>query len=794
MHRRLLTTVCAASIAFAVPAAARAQSLLGETPRPVEPARTGPVRPLESVILGPVAKAGEAAPKRVNRVLAFEQAADDLRLEGEFDAARLTFTLDPASVAEGGDLVIGYRNAVSVMPEASLLSVRVNGALAGEFPVRSPSGEDRHTLSISPALLRAGVNEVRLEIVQRHRVDCSMEATYELWTEIDPSLSGFRPRRNREINDFNALRTIARAAGEPTDLRLVLSEGSGSAVLDMAAPAVQLAALALNRDDIAVTVADRPGQGPGIDLFIATDNDPVSVLSAPQGTAYGLSVVPGADEQRAAMVLRAPSARDVPGILLAAINGPLKPELDSGIRAPRSGEIHVEPSSTYTLSDVGYEAKPFSGRLFRTRFDLVLPADFYPAEYATMDLALHAATSPGLKPTSQFLVRVNGHIVKSLPIRDTAGEVFEGRRMELPLRAFRPGRNQIELLAELEKDADDRCIFSERDESQPRFILLDNTEIRVPALARVARLPELSAMAGAAWPQSEQGTVTFNLMRPDSRAVSAALTVMTKLATTARSPLPVRFSFGAPAEDDTNSIVIATRRAIDDFGRLGNSAFLTGNDEITFALDTAKEDEIADPIATSSVGLPGAALLPAAQTPDPDALLQAFRQTARGEEAGAPSLAARIGNGLSDMTERFVRWLNYQRPQDTVALVAPKHKATLMQRPAVTGNGTVTWLTADQPSDLGTAARLLAAPAVWNQIEGESVTLDLDTGTLSSQRPQGFFEHRIEDWSIGNLRRITAAWFSDHFRVYVAALLALLAIFAVIVGRAVPKMGVRTDQ
>ena len=151
------------------------------------------------------------------------------------------------------------------------------------------------------------------------------------------------------------------------------------------------------------------------------------------------------DNDRARVVLHAASSREIPGMLVAAIEGPLKTVLDTGIRAERKGEIRAEASSVYTLASTGYVAAPFSGRLFHTKFDMVLPSDFYPAEYATLDVALHAATSPGLKPTSQLLVRVNDHIVKSLPMGDTDGDVFSGRRLELPLRAFRPGRNQVEL-------------------------------------------------------------------------------------------------------------------------------------------------------------------------------------------------------------------------------------------------------------------------------------------------------------------------------------------------------------
>jgi hypothetical protein len=738
-----------------------------------------------------------AAAARDHLLIAFEQPKSALTLEGEDDAVQLSFMLDKAILPAGGDLVIAYRNAVSVMPEASVLSVTVNGTPIGEFAIRSPSGFDRQRLAISPALLRPGLNQVRLRAVQRHRVDCSMEATYELWTEIDPHLSGFRPYRANRPNDFANLRTIGRNDDGLTDLRLVLPENAGAEALNRAAPLVQTMALALNRDDILVSVAETPGSGPGIDLVVVTDEAPAASGSGSINPAdmrssappYGLSVSVGADPRRAKVSLRTATSREIPGMLLTAIEGPLKDLLDNGVRAKRNGEIRAEASSAYTLADAGYVASPFSGRLFRSSFEMVLPADFYPAEYATMDLALHAATSPGLKPTSQLLVRVNGHIVKSLPMRDANGEVFSGRLMELPLRAFRPGRNQIEVLAELERRADESCLFAERDETTPRFILLDTTEIRVPELARVARLPELAAMAGSAYPYAGSAGVDVHALKPDAHSISTALTMIAKMSLAAGAPVPARVAFGPPAADHRgNALVIAPKRAMEDLARLGPATFPQAPARINFAYDYT----LTDPISTASINLPGAAL-PIAMTTDPVALLDAFRQTTRNLGDGANTVES-LGDMINDGFRSFRHWLNYERPSDVAPLVEPRRKAVLSQRPGVSGDGVVTWLTADSPLDMIDASTMLADPSVWNRLEGENVVLDLDKRSIRTMRPEGYFSHELKDYGPGNLRRVAAAWFSDHFRIYVALVIGLMAVFAIWLGRAVPKAGVRTDR
>jgi cellulose synthase operon protein B len=788
MHKLFSSLAAVALLGTSAAPVAMAQSLLSEPP---VAAPTVSLQGLgQSTILSTrPTHAATVAAGRDAGLTAFEQPRSSLRLEGEDDVINLTFVLDAQNIAAGGDLVLAYRNAVSVMPENSLVSVMVNGSPVGEFPVRSPSGFDARSIAVSPAVLRAGVNNVRLRAVQRHRVDCSMEATYELWTEFDEQASGFRPRSAAGSGGFASLRTVGRNDRGLTDLRLVLPQGSGEAALNRAAPMIETLALALNRDDVSVTVAETPGTGPGIDVLVASDDDQASLQAIRGDTPYGLSVLSGTDPARRQVVLRSARGSEIPGLLLNAIEGPLKPVLDSGIRAGRTGEIRAEASTAYTLADAGYVPTPFSGRLFRTRFDMIMPADFYPAEYATLDLALHAATSPGLKPTSQLLVRVNDQIVKSLPMRDTDGQEFSGRRLELPLRAFRPGRNQIELLAELERPADDRCIFAERDESVPRFILLDTTEIRVPALARVARLPELAAMAGSAYPYAGSDAVNVHVLKSDAVSVSTALTMIARMSIAAQAPLLSRVSFGPPAAaDDGNALVVASRRAVEELSRLGPA----GLPPVAREIDFASSFDGSDPIVTASINLPGAAI-PVAMTTDPAALLDAFRQTTR-NSGDAGTLSSSLTTTMNDFFRSFGQWLNYQSDRDVASLTEPRRKAVLAQRPNVSGDGVVTWLTADTSLDMRDASEMLSDPAVWNRMEGESVVFDLDARSIRSVRAQSYFAHELSDYGPGNLRRIAAAWFSDHFRIYVVLVIALMAVFAIWLGRTVPSAGVRTDR
>lgn len=788
MHRHVAAFAVLLAASACGTGLASAQSLLGA----VDASTAQPLaqRPASGAVLASRPVTVPADPAAVaERLISFEQARSALRLEGEDDVMRLTFVADQVAVGGGGELQLAYRNAVSVMPEASLMAVSVNGARIGDFPIRSPSDFEVRSIPIPASALRIGVNEVELHAVQRHRVDCSMEATYELWTEISQVRSGFKPVAMPSLASFAGLRMVGHTDDGLTDIRLVLPEGAGTAALTAALPVIETVALLIDRQDVNVTVASTPGVGPGIDVIVGIDSDPRTLANVPQAAAGGFSVVASADPQRAVVVARVADESQIAPMLASAVETTLKPLLDTGVRASHPGEIRGDAARSYTLADTGYTPRPFAGRLFRTDFDIVLPADFYPAEYATLDLALHAATSPRLKPTSQLLVRVNDQIVKSLPMRDTGGEVFSGRRMELPLRAFHPGRNKVELLAELENDNDDACVFAARDEVSPRFILLGSTEIRVPSLARVARMPELASTVGMAWPYDRADGVTVYAVRPDARSVSSALTMVTRLSHSAGTPLNARIAFGLPEHDPAadkngNAIVIASKRALEESQRLGAAPLA---DAIQFA-DSALDY---DSVVTAAIGIDPNAMLVA--KPDPAALLEAFRQTTRNKDGETMSLRA-VREGFADTFAQFRRWLNYERPVDISDASGTARTATLAQRASVGGDGVVTWLTADTPAELSEATALLSDPQIWSRVEGEVARLNLDDRTIRTDLPASYFGYELTDYGPANLRRIAAAWFSDNFRIYVIVVLALLGVFALWLGRTVPSAGVRTDK
>ncbi len=117
---------------------------------------------------------------------------------------------------------LSYSNAISVMPETSRLTIFVNDIQVAQTPIAAASDPGGVDVELPKGLLTAGYNRVRIAVSQRHRVDCSLEATYELWTQLDPAASGSdlpRTRRRRHQYARRPRRNFARCVGSRRDPR-----------------------------------------------------------------------------------------------------------------------------------------------------------------------------------------------------------------------------------------------------------------------------------------------------------------------------------------------------------------------------------------------------------------------------------------------------------------------------------------------------------------------------------------------------------------------------------------------
>lgn len=716
------------------------------------------------------------------RLIPFMQSRSDMRLIGEDDTRHLTFYLSPEAAAVGGRLRLVYTNAVSVMPDGASLGVSINGRRAGDIPIRSPQGPLATEIPLPNDALVVGWNTVRVRAQQQHRVDCSIEAAYELWTQLDPATSGFVSSVAGEDHDLTAMLTAGRTASGETEIRVITSPDGAEGAARESLEAVQSIALLLGRKDLRVVFSEAEGTGPGIDLFVGdhgTANLSPAARQVIAAAPFGLSVQAG-QGGRVRVVLRGAGEVALSAALAQAFNGPLQPVLAGRRTLTPKPAIDAATPGRVPLSEVGYETQPFSGRLFRSSFDLVMPEDFYPGNYGSLDLKLSAATAPGLAPGAQILVRVNDRAVTSHMLYNPEGLTLTEKHLPLSLRAFHPGLNKVEILAELPNESDAACDPAART-AKPRFLMLQETALDIPELARVGRLPDLAALAGRAYPFSRDEGFDLVVDQATPVRLSAAVTMLTRLSLAAGRPLSAALVVGDTPDGPTSSRNALVIRA--------------GGLRLASAVPAGKSPRLngsgLDGLVTASVQT---AVAPPSSMSDSQALLDAFQvQTAL--EQDRLSLTSRLSLAAQRFTSVINRWLQYQDEGDTPRTIrATDALLTLDQRGDDAEAGIRTTIAAASEADLEKGMAVLTEPATWAALKGGTATVFRSDLSVVTQAPAAFAFYPLTDLSVGNLRRLAAAWLSDHFIVYVGLILLLIGGFGLGLGYIVPRKGVRTVE
>jgi len=745
----------------------------------------------------------------------------DLRLAGESDYRELTVYLSPAEVARRAKFSIGFVNSVLVMPEASRLRVSINGRPVIEVPIEASNDPRQVDAALPPDLLRTGANTVRISAVQRHRVDCSLRATYELWTLLVPGLTGFSfdggrvpvdgladlPSIGVDGRGATRIRVVPIGAPNPTRASRIVTAAQAIAVMGrFAHPVVEL-----------IDASAPPDGGPG-------------VLQVVVGTTAGIRAVPGlggiaelagGEASARPVATMAPDPRS--GVPTLVVSGPTLEDVDRAlarfvVQADRS--TREPPGRTQrwrapdvplfaggeamTLGALGVRTEEFSGRRFQTHFTMALPPDFYAAAYGEANLWLDAAFSPEVKPGSAIDIYVNSALAVTVNLTSEQGGLFRQRQVKIPLRSFRPGPNRISLEANLFTDADVRCLPGATMPGRARFVLFDTSVFRMSNYARFGELPNLAAFAAGGFPYDTSGGAALPVFvaGEGSSASAAAATLISRLSVSAGRPLPVRVVPSASDVEGGSALLVG---AMGDLGPEVLDVIGIGD-----ALSGAWGSNRAAPAAEAPSSQPrqeidryeqvltrlralkaddggGAPAMPwrepaAAPTAVPDAERDdlGLRDTREIYDRWQSDLS---GGGLDALAVRFTGWLNssfgltldmlHLAPSPTGDVrLAPRTDFVLAQVRAPAA-GQETWTVATAPSSAALLAGVegITAPQTWRTLSGSVAGYQESSGIVQDFTPASLYYEQTVPFSFENVRLIAANWFSLNVLEYALALM-----------------------
>ncbi|MBB3591761.1 hypothetical protein FHX08_002105 [Rhizobium sp. BK529] len=701
----------------------------------------------------------------------------DLGLGGEYDRRSWSIYLTREQAAAKARFTFTYQNAIVVAPEASQLTVFINNRIIGQQQVGSPDSPSAVSFDVPPGLLQPGANLVTFEANQRHRTDCSIDSTYELWSNIDPAGTylSFAGGDAGQLSGTDAIRAIGVDGAGKTEFDLVVpameQPGTTKPLLRLTQGLSLLSGMP--NQVFAFSAASPPAGGPGkMAVFVGTATELRPIFpSLPQGAESAPLAAFVIDPRSGSPVLliSGPSWQAVSTAIDTIVSPTDRaPEVRRDVLTTQRWTAPDAPlffsDASIPFSQLGLRTIDFSGRRFRTGFNIGVPADFYANAYGEAKILLDAAYSSKVLPGSHIDVYVNGNIASTVPIATTNGGIVRQLPIRVTMRHFKPGLNSIAIEAVLMTDDDAACVPGATASPTPRFALFDTSKFHMPDFARVGQRPNLAAMAGTSYPygRSPDPTPLF-IDRTDADTLSATATLLGQLAIMAGHPIAMETVASPGVIGDRNAIFIGS------ISQMPATALTQVN------------------VATASQ---------ASWRPVTDS-----QPTEIDNSKALEEWRSRISGGaLQGRIEALREWLrrsfditagSLQFVPNAEQVFTPSNAASLMvaQGKSPAGGGTWTVVTAPSAKDLREGLSSLTAQMNWPQIAGHVTTYSSLTGKIESVPVTRFDFVPTDGLSIVNYRLIAANWLSTNILSYSFLLVVLSLLIGLATSRMLLKLG-----
>jgi hypothetical protein len=688
------------------------------------------------------------------------------RLAGETDKRNYQIYLTAAQASSEATMTLGYVNALVVAPESSRLRVQVNGSTVLLNPVASSAGISRLAVQVPPDVLRAGFNAVTIIAEQRHRTDCSIGSTYELWTDLSAadtyfSFTGTRAGQMSRLDDLPA---AGWDTNGDTTFRILMPSGApierGALIADL----VQQLAMAMRIANAKVefgTEMPRTAEEGVLNILLAPAEDLPSAVSVLADEAERTSVAAFDPGNANVLVLSGPNWQGVAGAIedIRAIvsqqgddPSTLSPRADRAVSVPI-----FEGARTMGFEELGFEGLSFNGRRYTNSFSFALPADFYADRYGQARITLNAAYSGEVLAGSQFHIYVNGRIASVTPLLRT-DDALRDLPIKIPMSDFRPGVNTVQIVGELRTQADDICApGTVTVGTDQRLLISGDSTFSMPDFGRVSQVPNLAAFTGTAFPYSGLDETSIVIGNGDD-SLPAAMTMLARMAGQTENALRVDAISLASPSPSADAIFVGS------YGQLPPDAIARVG--------------VLQPYASDDSSL-------ATDNNDLDAILQRWRSVG---STGGTSIIARMQTWIADLLDLGPNSLGIFPPDDQPYAPRLSDRALLLQRMQPEG-GLWTMLTVPNTQALESGIEVITAGSIWPTMSGRVSVLPQDGDELQSVEPNrvAFFEST--PWSFNNVRSVLANWLSSHVLAYGLGLCIVLVFLTLATSRVLRSTG-----
>jgi cellulose synthase operon protein B len=744
----------------------------------------------------------DALPASDNSIDRYLVPFDSMVLTGEIDSRTWSVFLTPEQAKSPAQFNIQFTNSVVVLPEESRLRAIINNQQVLETPIDASSRPRVVTFDFPAQALRPGANTIRFEVHQAHRVDCSVEATYELWTRILPAGTGlkFANAEATAIQSLADLPAVGVGADGRTTIHVVDVFDPGPAGQENYLDAVQQIALlgqfphpVVEVSDLPLKIEERSGH---LALVVATVDRIAETLGfrpdgADERPVFG--IVSGSDTYIPVVVASGPTVEAVREALEAVRGSPgggfaSVDSIHTGTWSTPDAPLFSE-GRTVTFAELGVPTQQFAGRRFQTQFAVGLTPDFYADAYGEALLYLDAAFSRDVEPQSRIDVYVNDRISSTLQLRTRGGALMSDQPIRIPLKNFTPGINFVRLEAILETEADRTCLPGTTLVRQPRFALFDSTELHIPDYAKITRRPDLGSFAAGALPYAQDEDPTFiHLLDHDPLSLSAAGTIVTKLALARGRPLPLTVAGTEAALAGNAAIIIQPSDSIAPgiLARLGVSEPI----ELAWGNTAAPLFTGSIPTSDDTAVIPGLALRGTVTNTlgdDDDDLRSQWREKVSGNIL--QNLVYGIRNWFLTNSGITSDLLGFGDAQPELTLSSVDTGLLIAQGTSLDNNKAWTIVTGPTAEDLVAGVNAISAPLMWRQVSGRVAEWNRNTIIVENFAASSFAFVPTRPLTFSNLHRIAANWFSNNIIVYALSFIGMCVLLGIATTLMVQRTG-----
>lgn len=766
----------------------------------------GYVAPFQMVPGQPVAaapaKIEPAGPKTPDR---FIVPVPRLRLEGESVSRGWVTWFTQQEVERPATLLIGYLNAIYVMPERSRMRVTINGQLVAEIAIASPQGATQVTAAIPAGVLRAGGNLIRIDMLAVHRTDCSIESTYDLWVELDNALTGvaFAGGPVPPPVMVEDLPAVGVDVGGSTHIRFIHNgpiEPHHSAHFLAAAQALTQRGR-YSHPIVSIVGPEAGPAGPGtLNVIVGLAEDLRAVMANPPALVGGQPLVRFFNESRAGgtvLVLAGETTRSIDAAIdrLAASSGQSEPNKLAISSRFAPDAPYFTGAGSVRFSELGVMTQEFSGRRLQLRFPIGLPADFYGSANGQARILLDAAYAPSVRPGSVLSVYVNGSLASSYMLTDRHGGLMERKVIKVPLTHFRAGLNRVWIEVMLDVDSDQICGPGATLAHDKRFVVFDSSEFVMDNFARIGTSPNLAAFFGGGFPYFNSAQPVAVVMRQDKPTVAAAATVLARL------------SFAqdriAPVDTAPTPASLASRPVL-FIGEINQIA-----PEVLRQVGVVEASKIrwrTDRQGEKGVPSPAPVFWGAGDTapPEPMAMLEQGVRVRSGSGNDAifdrwrDQVAA--GSNISAELLHFQKWVtgtfgfSLGLPDGgDVDPFNPPHNTSVLVAQGFAPNSDAVWtlIAGHTAESLDAAINEFTLPEYWAKTYGQAVAFDAANGRMDIRMPSSVRFIVTQPLGPSNLRLIAANWLSLNIVTYALVLVLCCIAFAFVTSLLLRRSGRR---